>query len=230
MSGSSDFFFLEAPLDSPFNSHHSFFFSFQELGEKAGSKFKEAYDLVKKYLMKRKINSNLNARRFLTLNQNGVSHWLCDFFNNWLAQFMECVNCVLLSSITDKVAQAKTCLLRLTGSFDGFDDEDVKFDEELSDNALASEDEDDVTEESNVHTDGRSPNEKAKIEAILKDLETLPANMTVSATVSILELLQMKVGVIHFNELKLFCSNKQKWKKKQMSSYLSFAQKNVLII
>ncbi|XP_034242470.1 uncharacterized protein LOC117645982 [Thrips palmi] len=124
------------------------------LDEKEGARFKEAYDLVKKYLMKRKFNSNINARRFLTLNQN------------------------------DKMAQAKTCLLRLTGSFEGFDDEEDKLDEDMADNVCNSDDEGSGTDElseSKLHTDGRSPNEKAKVKEILRDLETLPSSMTVSS-------------------------------------------------
>jgi len=57
----------------------------------------------------------------------------------------------------------------------------------MSDHVSDAEDEDGVAEpcDSSLHTVGLSPNKKAKVEEILRDLETLPANMTVSSEVSI---------------------------------------------
>lgn len=135
------------PFDNPSRN-----LKLKELGEKEGLKFKNAYELVIKYLVKRKQNTNLNARRFLTLDEN------------------------------DKVAQAKTCLLRLTGSFDGFDNEEDKSD--ADEHVINSDDETNDPDkpcESNLHTEGRSPNERAKVEEILRDLETIPTNMTVTS-------------------------------------------------
>lgn len=123
--------------------------------------------------------------------------WSLKFYlsNNYICFYL------YLPLATDKVAQAKTCLLRLTGSFDGFDNEEDKFDDEMLDHANGEDEGNGLAEpcDNSVHTDGLSPNEKAKVEEILKDLETVPADMTVSSEVSISLLLSTisLCGLLH---------------------------------
>lgn len=127
---------------------------------KAYTDFLAAYELVVKYLCKRKQNADISARRFLTLSDEN-----------------------------DEVSQAKDCLFRLTGVWgtdacssvenydDGEDDEeavvDIPAEDDCGNKPCNEEEEEDVGPQ-------ESAEERAKVAEILKDLETLPRKMTVS--------------------------------------------------
>ncbi|KAK3930471.1 Major viral transcription factor ICP4-like protein [Frankliniella fusca] len=135
----------------------------QKLGSKVRD-FKEAYELVIKYYCKRKQNTTLNARRFLTLTYDE----------------------------NDKVGLARNSLFRLTGKLHSHSD-NLEEDEEVEEVEVEVDDVDivndvnivndvDIDEEDENCEEETKPNspQSERIKEILEDLETLPTHMTVS--------------------------------------------------
>lgn len=118
--------------------------------------FPAAYELVIKYLCKKKNDPELDAKRFL-----------------------------ITSDHNDEVGRAKDCLFRLTGRLgsDVSDTHNLDKEEEvmeMSDDSCHEQEEEKETVKNNILS-RHSQEEKSKVMEILKDLESVPEYMTVKA-------------------------------------------------